>query len=51
MKIDPSSSTDYQVLEGEELNIPAELTMPLSCDWPKNAYVKYVQYNLIGKKE
>ncbi|XP_052076398.1 von Willebrand factor D and EGF domain-containing protein-like [Mytilus californianus] len=36
LKIDPSSTTDYQVLEGEELNIPAELTMPLSCAWPKN---------------
>ncbi|CAC5390509.1 unnamed protein product [Mytilus coruscus] len=36
LKIDQSSTTDFQVLEGEELNIPAELTMPLSCAWPKN---------------
>jgi len=23
------------VLEGEQLQIPVELTMPLSCSWPK----------------
>ncbi|VDI60923.1 Hypothetical predicted protein [Mytilus galloprovincialis] len=34
LKIEPSSTTDYQVLEGQELNITAELTMPLSCNWP-----------------
>ncbi|CAG2217339.1 unnamed protein product [Mytilus edulis] len=36
LKIDSSTPTEYQVLEGQELDIPVELTMPLSCAWPKH---------------
>ncbi|XP_063416202.1 uncharacterized protein LOC134697845 [Mytilus trossulus] len=37
LKIAAASATNYQVKEGEELQIPASLTMPLSCAWPKYA--------------
>jgi hypothetical protein len=35
-QINQNGVSDYVVLEGEQLQIPVELTMPLSCSWPKN---------------
>ncbi|CAC5377862.1 unnamed protein product [Mytilus coruscus] len=49
LQIDAASSTNYQVKEGEELEIPASLTMPLSCAWPKHASEQ--QKTFIKQKE
>lgn len=37
IKIEQKTNSDYVVLEGKNITIPAELTMPLSCSWPKDA--------------